>query len=449
MTSFNLDDARQKLEDIVRKALRAGAEAADALWVEGASLSAAWHGGKLESLEQSEGGDVGLRVLIGKRQACVSTTDRSESAVAEMIERVVAMARAAPEDPFCGLASPEEITKSVPEIETADAYDIDAPRLIAMAREAEEAALSIKGVTKTEIASVSGGRTDIVLSASNGFSGATTRTRYGIGVVALAGEGTAMEQDSDDASCVFFSDLPSAASVGQKAGERAVRNLGARKMPSCQAPVVFDPREAGGFLGTFVGAILGPGVARGTSFLKDCLDRKVFADAITIIDDPFKPRGLRSRTFDAEGLRPQKRSVIEKGVLTTWLLDLRSARQLGLKSTGHARRGTSGAPSPSPTNFYLAPGELSPEALIKDIRQGFYVTETMGDGVNDVTGDYSLAARGFWIENGVIAFPVNEMTIAGNLKEMFLNLTAANDLVFRHGIDAPTVRIEGMTIAGL
>ncbi len=448
MENLSLDDERQQLEDVIRKALKAGAQAADAVLVEGSSLSVAWRGGKLETLERSEGGDLGLRVLIGKRQASVSTTDRSVKAVGEMIERAIAMARLAPEDPYCGLAEESEIARACPKLDMADEEEIAAERYIAMAREAENAALSISGVTQCEGARAGGSRTRIALAASNGFSGAYVRTNYGLGVSALAGEGTGMEQDGDHASAVFFEDLPAPASIGKVAGERAVRNLGARKMPSCQVPVVFDPREGVGLVGELAGAINGVGIARGTSYLKESLGKKIFSEAITIIDDPFRARGLRSKAFDAEGILPQRRKIIENGVLTTWLLDLRSARQLEMKSTGHAKRGTSGMPAPSPTNLYLEAGKLSPQDLIKDIKQGFYVTETMGDGINDVTGDYSLAARGFWIENGQIGFPVNEMTIAGNLKEMFLHLTAADDLIFRYGIDAPTIRIENMTVAG-
>lgn len=447
--SFSLDDARQQLEDVIRKALKAGAHAADAVLVEGSSLSVSWRGGKLEALERSEGGDLGLRVLIGKRQATVSTTDRSAASIEEMVTRAVSMAKLAPEDPFCGLAGSEEIAHDYPNLDMADEAEIEAERYIAMAREAEEAVLAVAGISQCESAGAGGGRTRVALAASNGFSGAYVRTNYGVGALALAGEGTSMEQDSDHASCVFFEDLPSAASIGQKAGQRAVRHLGARKMLSCRAPVVFDPREAGGLIGELSGAINGIGIARGTSYLKDSLGKKIFPESVTIIDDPFRSRGLRSKAFDAEGILPQRRKLIEEGVLTTWLLDCRSARQLGMKSTGHAKRGTSSMPSPSPTNLYLEAGALSPEALIKDIKQGFYVTETMGDGINGVTGDYSLAARGFWIEDGHIAFPVNEMTIAGNLKEMFLNLSAANDLSFKYGIDSPTIRIENMAIAGL
>jgi len=449
MSSFDTDMSCQHLEDIIQKTLRAGASAADAVLVEGTSLSVSWANGKLESLERSEGGEIGLRVLIGKRQASVATTDRSAEAVDEAIERAVSMARLAPEDPFCGLAQPDEIAKTYPTLELADDSALEAPLLMSLASEAEEAALAVPGVTRCEGAHIGASSTQVTLAASNGFAGTYRRTRYGLGVSALAGEGTAMERDGDDASAVFFRDMPSAASIGRTAGERAVSLLGSRRMPSCQVPVIFDPRESRGLLGEFAGAILGSGIARGTSFLKDSLGKQIFSKDIQITDDPFRARGLRTKAFDGEGLLPQKRQLVENGVLKTWVLDLRSARQLGLKSTGHAQRGTSGVPSPSPTNLYMEAGRLAPQELWQGLPQGFYVTETMGMGVNGVTGDYSLAARGFWIDKGELAFPVNEMTIAGNLKDMFQHLTAANDLVFLYGINAPTIRIDGMTIAGL
>jgi PmbA protein len=258
-----------------------------------------------------------------------------------------------------------------------------------------------------------------------------------------------MERDYAFASSVIQEDLPTAASIGHKAGERTVLNLGARKMPTCQAPVVFAPRVANSLLGHFAGATSGANVARGTSFLKNKLGKSVFPSSITIVDDPFRQRGLLSRAFDGEGLLPAKRKIVDEGVLTTWFLDLSSARQLGMKSTAHASCGPGNVPSPSPDNLYIEAGTQSPEELMRDIKEGFYVTELMGSGVNGVTGDYSRAARGFWIVNGAVAFPVNEMTIAGNLKDMFTNSAVANDLEFRYGFNVPTLRIEGMTVAGL
>ncbi len=447
--SSNVFDALDQLHDLVGKALKAGASDADAVLADATALSVSWRGGKLESLEQTETGDLGLRVFIGKKQAIVSTTDRREATLNELVERAVAMAKAAPEDIHCGLAGPDEIARDWPVLELADDCTVDAPALIARAREAEEAALSVKGVTQCESTDVSASRSTVVLTASNGFAGHYRRTHYGVSAAALAGEGLNMQQDYDYSYCAFQSDLRQASDVGRKAGERAVAHLGGRKMPTGSFPVVFDPREASSLLHHLASAISGASVARGTSFLKDFLGKAVFPGTVTITDDPFRARGIRSHAFDGEGLLPARHKIVDKGVLTTWLLDLRSARQLKMKSTGHASRGAGSVPAPSPSNMYIEAGALSPQELIKDIKQGFYISELMGMGVNGVTGDYSRAARGFWIENGHIAFPVDEMTIAGNLKEMFLHMSPANDLEFLYGLDSPTLRVEGMTVAGV
>ncbi|MDD3183064.1 MAG: TldD/PmbA family protein [Alphaproteobacteria bacterium] len=449
MESFDEGQARQKLADVLAYAKRLGAEAADALYVEGKSIGVSWRGGKLEGLNHSEGGDLGLRVLFGKKQASAATSEHSPKSLKEIAERVVAMAKLAPEDPFCGLADPDQIITDFPVIELADTYEPDVDVFIARARESEEAALAVEGVAQCESSYAGGGETFVALAATNGFAGSYSRTGYHISTSVLVGQDTDMEHDYEYDSVVFQSDLKGAAEIGRSAAQRALKNLGARKMPSCQVPVVFDPRESNGLLGAFLGAISGSSVARGTSFLKEHMGKQVFSDAITIVDDPFRNRGHRSKMFDGEGIKPQRRNFIEKGILQTWMLDLRSSRQLGLTSTGHASRGTTGIPHPSPTNSYIEPGSLSPEELIKDIQSGFYVTQLMGSGVNGVTGDLSQAARGFWIENGQITHPVYEMTIAANLKEMFLNMTAANDLCFRYGVDAPTLRVEGMTVAGV
>ena len=333
-------------------------------------------------------------------------------------------------------------------MQLADTVEPTAEQLIAQIREAEEAALAVHGVTNSDGADAGASRSSIALVSSNGFQGAYSRTSHSLSVSVLAGEDTGMERDYDYDSRVFAEDLAPPAQIGRKAGERAVRRLGARKMPTGAFPVVFDPRVSGSLLGQLAGGISGANIARGTSFLKDSLGQQIFPDHITVWDDPFRARGLRSRPFDAEGLLPRKRKIIENGVLTTWILDLHSARKLKMQSTAHAVRSTGGPPSPAASNLYMEAGALSPADLIKDIVSGFYVTELMGMGVNGVTGDYSQAASGFWIEKGVIAYPVSEMTIAGNLKDMYRALTPANDLAFRRGVDAPTVRIEGMTVAG-
>jgi len=441
--------AQEQLEQLVAEARRHGAEAADAILIEGRSIDVSWHGGRLEALENAEGGEIGLRVLIGHKQAMVSGSDRRADALRTMADRAVSMARAASEDPFCGLADVREIAAAYPALEMADSGALAPETLMNWAKEAEEAALSVSGVTRCESASAGGGASSVVLVSSNGFRGTYSRTHYSISVAALAGEGTAMERDYDVETAVFGTDLPTPFSIGKRAGERAIRSLGARKMPSQKVPVVFDQRASHELLSAFVGAVRGTSVARGTSFLKDCWGQSVFPDAISVVDEPHRARGLRSRPFDGEGLATRRLAVVDRGRLDSWLLDLHSARQLGMNSTAHASRGC-GAPAPSPSNLYLkAENAPAPEALIRDIKSGFYVTEMMGSGINGVTGDFSQAARGFWIENGAIGFPVSEMTIAGNLKDMFRSMAAANDLVFRYGIDAPTLRVESMTVAGI
>ncbi|MBP2230167.1 PmbA protein [Azospirillum agricola] len=437
------------LDDLIAKARAAGADAADAVLFDSASVSLSQRLGKPEKLERSESGDLGLRVFIGKRQAIVSSTDRSATALAELVERAVAMARVVPEDPFTGLADPDQLATSLPALDILDPDEPATDILIERARRAEEAALAVAGVTNSEGADAGWSRSTIAIAASNGFAGSYGVSRQSLSVSVLAGTGTGMERDYDYDSKVYGSDLRDAGEIGREAGERAVGRLNPRRMKSGRFPVVFDPRASRGLLGHLTGAISGPSIARGTSFLKDKMGERIFADGITIVDDPHVKRGLRSRPFDAEGVAVSRRTLIEDGRLTTWLLDLRSARQLGLQTTGHAARGTSGPPGPAPANVYMAAGKRSREDILGEIEEGFYVTDLMGMGVNGVTGDYSRGAGGFWIEKGKIAFPVNEMTIAGNLKEMFLNIEAADDLELRFGMDAPTVRIDGMTIAGL
>src|SRR5438874_2178176 len=436
------------LQDVVGRALKAGADAADAVLFEGTSLSHARRLGKTEKLERSESQDLGLRVLVGKRQAIVSSSDRSPKMLAELVERTLAMAHAVPEDPFCGLAEPEELARDWPALDMLDPVEPSAETLIERAQAAEEAALAVEGITNSEGAGASWGRSGIALAASNGFAGGYAGTHHAVSVAVIGGVGQQMERDYDYANSVYAAGLRDAAEIGKSAGERTVRRLGARKMATCRCPVVFDPRVARSFLSHLLGGISGPSIARGTSFLRDKLGQKIFPEAITVTEDPHRQRGHRSKPFDAEGIANRRRAIIDKGVLTTWLLDLRSARQLGLKTTGHAARGTASPPSPAATNIWIEPGEPRPAELMADIKIGIYVTELMGMGVNGLTGDYSRGAAGFWIENGQIAFPVSEMTVAGNLKDMFALMVAANDLEFRTGADAPTLRIDDLTVAG-
>lgn len=448
MATLVADTSLDFLTDLIAKARRAGADAADALFVEGASMSHARRLGKLEKLERSEGQDLGLRVFVGKRQAIVSSSDRSPRAVAELVERAVAMARAAPEDPFCGLADPGELARAVPDLDLDDPVEPATEVLVERARAAEDTALAVPGITNSEGAEAGWGRSRVALAASNGFAAAYGRSSHSVSVAVIAGSGTAMERDYDWASSVHGADLESAETVGRRAAERTLKRLNPRKVETCKCPVVYDPRVSGGVLRHLAGAINGSAVARGTSFLKSKMGELIFPAAVTVVDDPFRKRGLNSRPVDGEGIAPQRRAVIDKGVLTTWFLDLRSARQLGLKSTGHASRGSSSPPSPSSSNLYLEPGKVSREALIKAVDRGLYVTEFIGMGVNNVTGDYSRGAAGFWIERGEIAYPVSEITVAGNLLDMFKNVAAADDLTFRYGTDAPTLRIDGLTVAG-
>ena len=436
------------LGNLIKSARAGGADAADALFVENVSASVSYRLGKLEDVERSESSDVGLRVFVGQRIAFVSTGDFSKEGVAALPGRAVAMAKLAPEDKFACLAPRDRLAKSIPALDIEDAAEPSADMLVERARTVEEAAMAVKGITNSEGGGASFGRAAIALATSEGFYGRYAATHHSIGVAVLAGEGTQMERDYDSASARHAGDLEAAEAIGKRAGERTVARLGPRKAKSQAVPVIFDPRESAGLLGHLTGAISGAAIARGVSFLKDRLGQEIFAPSITIIDDPHRLRGLRSKPFDGEGVANARTTIVENGVLKTWLLDCASAKQLGLQTTGHAARGTGGPPHPTSTNFHMLPGPLSPAELMADIEEGFYVTELMGMGVDTVTGDYSRGASGFWIEKGKIAYPVSEVTIAGNLKQMYRALTPASDLVFRYGTNAPTCRIEGMTVAG-
>jgi PmbA protein len=436
------------LTDLITAARRAGADAADALYVESAAVSVAERLGRPEKLEREESRDLGLRVLIGHRQAVVSSTDLTRSALDALVARAIAMALSVPEDPYCGLAAPSELAREFPDLDSVDPAEPSTEVLTQRAKAAEEAARGVPGITNSEGAEASWSRSRVLLAASNGFSGSYAMTRHGVSVSVLAGTGTAMERDYDFSSAVHGSDLEDPAAVGRRAGERAVKRLNPRKAATMQAPVIFDPRVAGSMLGHLAGAINGSSVARGTSFLKDRLGQGIFPRGVNVVDDPHRRRGLRSKPFDGEGVANRRRTLIEDGVLTTWLLDLRSARQLGFASTGHASRGTGGPPGPAPTNLWVEPGAVTAAELIEDVVQGLYVTDLIGFGVNGITGDYSRGAAGFWIEGGEPTYPVSEVTVAGNLIDIFAKLMPANDLTFRTGMDAPTLRIDGMTIAG-
>ena len=434
-------------ERLVAAAGRAGADAADALAVRSVSLAVEVREGAVEESERSEGDDVGLRAFVGRRQAVVSTNDVNAD-VAELAERAVAMAKAAPEDPFAGLADPARLARDVPDL---DLLDPDLPTVALLeerAQRAERAGLAVKGVTKSGGASASAGIGGMVLVTSHGFRGAYLSSGQSVSMTAIAGEGTAMERDYDYSSTLHGADLDPPEKVGRTAGERTVERLNPRKVKSKRVPVVFDRRIAGSLVSHLASAINGAAVARKTSFLKDRLGQRLFRPGIQVLDDPLRRRGLRSRPFDAEGVATRRLAVVEDGVLASWILDSATARELGFASTGHAQRGVSSTPAPGPSNLHLAAGSDTPEALMADIAEGFYVTDLIGVGVNQVTGDYSRGASGFWIENGKRSYPVSEVTIAGNLIEMFQTLLPANDLEFRFGTNAPSVRVEGLTVAG-
>jgi PmbA protein len=435
-------------ERLVEAAKRAGADAADAVAVRGVSQGVEVRDGRVEGSERSEGDDVGLRVLVGQRQAVVSTNDVSGDNVAKLAERAVAMARVAPDDKYVGLADPALLARDFPDLDLLDPVTPSTAELERRAVEAEAAALAVQGVTKSGGASASTGIGGMVLVTSTGFHGSYLRSSQGISMTAIVGDGTGMERDYDYSSAPHASDLASPASVGRTAGERTVARANPRKVETCKVPVVFDPRVSNSLVGHLVGAVNGASIARKTSFLKDRLGEQLFSKNIRIIDDPLRRRGLRSQSFDAEGVAVKKLAIIDEGVLTSWLLDSATARELGLVTTGHAHRGVSSSPSPGAYNLHLEAGEATPTELMSDIKQGFYVTDLIGSGVNGVTGDYSRGAAGFWIENGELTYAVSEVTIAGHLLEIFKSLTPANDLAFRYGVNAPTVRIEGLTIAG-
>jgi PmbA protein len=444
---FDQSALKSLAERLLKAARAAGADSADAVAMRSMSQSVEVRDGAVEESERSESNDMGLRVLVGRRQAVVSTNDLAGS-VDALAERAVAMARVAPEDRFAGLADAERLARDIPDLDLVDRNLPDVAALERSARRAEEAGVAVKGVSKSGGASASAGIGGMVLLTSHGFSGAYLGSRHGVSMTAIAGEGTAMERDYDYSSALHAADLDDPEKVGRTAGERAVQRLNPRKVSTKKVPVVFDRRVSASLIGHLVSAINGSAIARKTSFLKDKLGERLFASGINVIDDPLRRRGLRSQPFDAEGVAGARMGLIENGVLESWILDSATARELGFQTTGRAHRGASSTPSPGPTNLHLEPGAMSPQDLVKDIREGFLVTDLIGSGVNGVTGDYSRGAAGFWIENGEPTYPVSEITIAGHLLEMFRTLTPANDLEFRYGTNAPTVRVEGLTIAG-
>lgn len=453
VSDHRLDPAvLERLTHVMLEAARkAGADTADAVAVAGDSISIDVRGGKLEQAERSEGVDIGLRVLVGQRQASVSASDTSERVIAEMAERAVAMAREAPVDRFAGLADPSQLAKDwdIAALQMIDpAPEPSAAELQADALRAEAAALTHEGISQVEGASASFSRRAFHMAASNGFSGGYGRTGRSTVCVAISGTGSAMERDMAGESRAWSADLPSPESVGHLAAERALARAGARKPPTGQFPVLYDERISNSLIGHLLSAINGSAIARGASFLRNSMGQVVLPKGIDLIDDPFRPRVAGSRPFDGEGLATRRRALIEDGVLQGWILDLATARQLGMESTANAARGTGGPPAPSPNNVILTQGVASKQDLLRDMGTGLWVTSMIGATINSNTGDYSRGATGFWVENGQIAYPVNECTIAGNLKDMLRGFVPANDARMHLSTIVPSLLVEGMTLAG-
>jgi PmbA protein len=444
-------DLRELTDALLAAARNAGADAADAMAVAGESLSIEVRGGALEEAQRAEGVDLGLRVLIGRRQACVAASDLRPATLAAMAERAVAMAREAPEDPWCGLADPSQLARDW-DVAALDLEDPAAPpapaELERRAREAEAAALAVPGVTKMDAAGASWQRSRVHVAATNGFSGGYGRTGSGTQAVAISGEGTGMERDYAYEGRTFAADLPSPEEIGRRAGERAVARSGATKPPTGAWPVLYDERVAGSLIGHLTQAINGTAVARGATWLKDALGEAVLPAGLDLVEDPFRPRIAGSRPFDGEGLPVARRAIVADGVLTGWTLDLASARQLGMASTGNAQRGTSAPPSPGVGNLWLTPGERDRDALMAEMGEGLLVTDLLGASINPTTGHYSRGASGFWVRGGVIDRPVNECTIAGNLREMLRSIRPANDGRPTQSRVIPSLLVEGLTIAG-
>ncbi|MHC0052283.1 TldD/PmbA family protein [Actibacterium sp. D379-3] len=432
-------------------ARRAGADAADAMAVEGTSLSIDVRGGKLEQAERSEGTDIGLRVMIGRRQACVSASDTRPQTMREMAERAVAMAREAPEDPTVGLADPAQLATDwdIAALELSDPAPDPAPATLEQdARRAEAAALAVKGISQVQSASAAYGRRQLHLAASNGFEGGYGRSDRAVSCVAITGTGAGMERDYNGESRIFQADLPDAAEVGRIAAERTIARAGVRKPKTGAYPVLFDERISSSLIGHLLSAINGAAIARGASWLRGAMGQQVLPAHLSLIEDPHRARISGSRPFDAEGLPTAPSAIVENGVLQRWILDLATARKLGLNSTANAARGVSAPPSPAITNVALTQGTQTRDDLLAEMGTGLLVTSMIGTSINSNTGDYSRGASGFWVENGQITYPVNECTIAGNLRDMLKTIRPANDARPHLSRQVPSLLIEGLTLAG-
>ena len=441
------EDYRSLAEEIIELTLSKGADSSDIVVAKNLSKNIGCRLGKIEEIEQSETRVLGLRTFIGNRNAIISTNDFSQNSINESIDRVISMTKLAPEDPLSKLAS--KTIETIPNLDLFDTYDLNSDELKDLALETENSALKVKGVTNSNGASSSQSKTSFHLSTSNGFSGGYKKSNFSISCSAIAGNELSMQTDYDYDSKVFFKDLKDTSLVGKQAAENTVSKCNPKKIKTCKSDVVFDPRVSRTLLSHISSLVNGVSIARGSSFLSEKMNSKIFNKEINIIDNPNIVKGLGSKPFDDEGCEMKRFNIIENGILKSWILDTTTSQQLGIKSNNRASRGMSSSPSPSPTNMFIDNGSISKNEIISNIKDDFYVTDLIGQGVNLITGDYSRGAGGFKIENGKISFPVNEVTIAGNLKDMFNRMIVANDLEFKYSLNSPTILIEGMTIAGI
>ncbi|CAN5430659.1 TldD/PmbA family protein [soil metagenome] len=437
------------LHDLVAAALKAGADAAEAVTSERAAMSVGVRNGALEDVEREESRDLGLRVFVGKRQASVSASDLSEATRSRLVERVVAMAKLAPEDPYAGLAPEERLSRGPQrELDLMDRSERTAAELEAVAAEAESVALAVDGVVRSEGGHASTSTSEWRLVTSHGFEGHYAGSAFSLGVGVIAEKDGAMERGGESRTTRFLADLPDSWSIGQEAGRRAVARTGPRKIASTTAPVIFENRVATQILSPLLGAISGPSIARGHSFLKSDMGKAVLPTNLSLIDDPFRPRGLGSTPFDDEGVEVEKRRLVDEGVLTTWLHNSASAAQLGERSTGHASRGLAGPPGVSTHNLHLTQGDRDAAQLRADAGTGLLVTSMFGPSLNGNTGDWSAGVSGFWFEDGELAYPVSEITVAGNLKALWARMVAGSDLEFRGSFNSPSLLFDAVAIAG-
>ena len=438
----------EKADFLIKKSKKAGADNIDVVYVENTNIDVGCRLKKIEKLERSESNDLGLRFIKNKKRVIVSSNDLKEKNLEELVYKASKMVSAVPKDPYCSIASKKDIIKTIPNLKIFDNKEPSVKSLKNKVIEAEKAGLNVKGVTNSEGAEIGWNKSKIHLFNSNGLNVSYQSSSYSVYAVLIAGRGTSMEREYEYSSSIFEKDLTKTSIVGKKAGELAVKKLNPKKIKTSKIPVIFSPRVANSFLKHLSASINGNSITRGTSFLKKKLNKKIFSNEINIVDDPLKEKGLQSKPFDGEGLRTKKTQIVQNGQLKTWFLDLATAKQLKLKSTAHASRGISSPPTPSPTNLYFEPGHVSPENLIGNIKNGVYLTELMGSSVNLINGDYSRGGSGFMIDKGEITYPVNEITIADNLNEMFKKMILANDLEFKQGLNSPTMLIENMTVAG-